>query len=402
MTASASTPVPSLRSFALIGGSEAIARGLTLAVYPLVLYRVWGDAVSVSEIYLAVGLLSLLVTLTVPLLIRHVPRRWVHSAGATLYLLAASLGMFGGRLTALALLCTSLATAVSFVCYNANVLDYVRRDQLSRLETLRLVYSGTGWAAGPFLGVWLLQYWHGAPFVLVAVAAGTMLCLLWLTGMGSAQRKRPTRRGSPNPLRYLGRFLAQPRLVAGWFLAVMRSCGWAVYLVYLGIFAIASGLGDKVGGVAASLASTALFLTPLMLRWMQRRSLRQAVRTGFLASGGFFIAAAVFSAWPWVSIALLLCGAGYLVLLDICGGLPFMMSVKPSERVEMSAVFSTFRDLANVLTPAAVWLVLQVATLPAVFAVGGLGLLAAWAVAGRMHPQLGAPQGQRIRVRRVT
>nr|MBP6815631.1 hypothetical protein [Burkholderiaceae bacterium] len=104
-------------------------------------------------------------------------------------------------------------------------------------------------------------------------------------------------------------------------------------------------------------------------------------------------------AWPWASIALLLLGAYFLVLLDICGGLPFLMSVKPSERNEMSAVYSTFRDVANIITPGIVWLVLQVGPLAAVFAAGGIGLLAAWLVAGRMHPQLGVPAGERLRQR---
>jgi hypothetical protein len=50
---------PTVRTFAAIGGFEAIARGVTLSVYPLTLYRAWGDAVVVSKIYFAVGILSL-------------------------------------------------------------------------------------------------------------------------------------------------------------------------------------------------------------------------------------------------------------------------------------------------------------------------------------------------------
>ena len=393
-----STPAsPSLRAFALIGGFEAIARGVTLSVYPLVLYRAWGDAVVVSQIYFAVGLVSLFTVLTVPLLARHVPRRWLHSLGVLLYLIAAGLGMLGGKVTALALLSAVMGTAIAFVCYNANVLDQVSRDDMGRLETLRLFYAGVGWAIGPFLGVWLLRFWHGAPFLIVAVAALTMLACLWGTRMGSTRLASFTSTASPNPLRYLPRFAAQPRLVGGWFLAVMRSCGWSVYLVYVGIFAIEGGLSERVGGLAASVASCGLFFAPLMLRWMQRRSLRTAVRTGFVFSGGCFIAASLLSTWPWASIVLLVVGAYFLVLLDLCGGLPFLMAVKPSERSEMSAVYSTFRDVANILTPGAVWLVLQAGPLAAVFAVGGAGLLAAWLVAGRLHPQLGVPPGQRPR-----
>jgi hypothetical protein len=65
----------------------------------------------------------------------------------------------------------------------------------------------------------------------------------------------------------------------------------------------------------------------------------------------------------------------------------------------MSAGYATFREGANILTPGAVWLVLHSPSLPAVFAVGGLGLLAAWWVAGRLHPQLGVPGAQRVRRR---
>lgn len=39
---------------------------------------------------------------------------------------------------------------------------------------------------------------------------------------------------------------------------------------------------------------------------------------------------------------MLVTGSLFLVLLDICGGLPFLMSVKPSQRTEMSAVYSSF------------------------------------------------------------
>ena len=152
-----------------------------------------------------------------------------------------------------------------------------------------------------------------------------------------------------------------------------------------------NGLGDQVGGFAMSLANMGLFLAPLMLRWMQRRSVRHAVRTGFLMSACCFTLATVSSPLPWLTVALLILGAYFLVLLDICGGLPFMMSVKPSQRTEMSAVYSSFRDVSGILSPALVWVVLQFTPVAGVFAAAGLALLAAWAVAGQLHPQLGVP-----------
>jgi len=43
------------------------------------------------------------------------------------------------------------------------------------------------------------------------------------------------------------------------------------------------------------------------------------------------------------------------------------------------------------------WLVLLAFPVSAVFAAAGLGMLAAWRVAGRLHPQLGVPGAKRVR-----
>ena len=385
--------------FALIGGIEAVVRGTSLSVYPLVMYRAWGDAATVSKIYFMVGLLSLLAVLTVPTLTRHIPRRWVYTIGVLLYVLSAVLGMVGGKATTAALLCNAMAAATAFVCFNAYVLDNVAKADFSKLESLRLFYGGLGWTIGPVLGVWLLQYWHGAPFVIVGVAALGMLVTFWRLRLGDGRVIAPSRRRSAAPRAYLQRFFSQPRLVAGWFFAVVRSCGWWIYIVYTGIFAVQQGLGEQVGGLATSLAHAGLFLAPLMLRWIQRGSVRHAVRTGFLYCGGCFLLGALFSPWPWATVALLMLGAYFLVLLDICGGLPFLMSVKPSQRTEMSAVYSSFRDVSGILSPGLAWVVLQFSPVAGIFAAGGLALLAAWLVAGRLHPELGVPGRDRIRGR---
>jgi len=391
---------PGIRAFAFISAFDAMVRGTMLSVYPLLMYRAWGDAVVVSQWYLGIGVLSLLTALSVPAMVRHIPRRWVYAMGVGFYVLAALFGIVGGKATTLALLCHAVAMAGIFVCFNAYVLDSIPKTDLGRLESRRLFYGGIGWTVGPVLGVWLLPLWHGAPFVLVAAAALTMLAAFWWTGVSRTPVSMAGRQASPFPLAYLGRFLAQPRLVSGWYFALMRSCGWWVFVVYIGIFAVQQGLGDQVGGTTTSLVSVGAFFAPVMLVWIQRHSVRHAVRTGFLMSGLLFVLATLLSPWPWVAIVLLVLGAYFMVLLDICGGLPFMMSVKPSQRTEMSAVYSTFRDVSGIVGPAVAWVVLQFSPVAGVFAAAGLGLLGAWAVAGKLHPQLGVPAAQRARQRR--
>lgn len=390
-----------VQGFAVLAGVEAVVRGTVLAVFPLLMYRAWGDAALVSQWYLSVGVMSLLTALLVPSLGRYLRRRWVYAVSVSMYLMGAALGAWGGKLTTLALLCHSIGAASAFVCYNAYVLEHVDRGDFGRLESLRMFYGGLGWTLGPLLGVWSMQLWHGAPFVIVAVGALAMLTLIRVMRLGDLRSHVATRQRtvSHHPLAILRRFFAQPRLVAGWFFALMRSCGWWVYFVYVGIYAVQNGLGDQVGGIATSVANAGLFLAPLMLRWIQRHSVRRSLRGAFLLGGACFLTAALLSSWPWPTVLVLVLGTLCLVLLDVCAGLPFMMAVKPSQRTEMSAVYSSFRDFSGILSPALAWVVLQFSPVAGVFAMAGVCLLAGWVVAGYLHPQLGVPGALRPRGR---
>lgn len=392
-------PTPSARGFAVLSALEAMIRGFLVSVYPLAMYRAFGDPALVSELYFVVGVLSLVAGLLVPWLSRFLPRRWMYTAGVGLALVGCGLGVVGGPWIALALLASTIATVAIFVCLNAYVLDYIARAELGRTETLRMFYAAFAWTVGPVTGVSLMHYWEPAPFLLSGLFALVLLVTFWAMRLGNGKLITRARGPAPNPLAYLGRFVAQPRLVAGWLFAVLRSCGWWVYVVYLPIFAVESGLGDQTGGIALSLTNALLFATPFMLRWMQAHSVRSAVRLGFLASGLIFTAAAVLSPFPWAAVVLLMTGSAFLILLDISGGLPFLMAVKPSERTEMSAVYSSFRDVSGIVTPGAAWLVLLAAPLSGIFAVIGSGLLAMWALASRLHPNLGVATPQRAAVR---
>jgi len=384
-------PRPSARGFAILTGTEAIVRGILISVFPIAMYRVFQDSSLVTEVYFAIGVFSMLWGLLVPWLTRYIPRRWLYTSGILTYMASALLVIFGdSHMIAVALMMSMAATVTIFICLNAYVLDYVGNKELGRCETLRMFYSAFAWTAGPAGGVWLMQWWAPAPFILAGTAAFALLVIFWWMRLGNGKQITRARAPTLNPVAYLGRFFAQPRLIAGWLFAVLRSCGWWVYVVYVPVFAIESGLGENVGGTVLSISNGMLFLTPLMLRWAERHSVRHAVRIGFGFSGLAFIVATFVAGWPWLVIGFLMVGSMFLILLDIYGGLPFLMAVRPSERTEMSAVYSSFRDVSSVLTPGAAWLVLLVAPLSGVFAAAGAGLLIAWSIAGRLHPRLGS------------
>jgi MFS family permease len=391
-------PTPGIRGFAILAGIESAARGFLTSVFPIVMYRTFGDAERVSEIYILIGIASFAAALMTPYLSRFVARRWLYTSGAAL-MLASGLGAaFGGPWpTAIGLAGHTVATVVVTVCFNAYVMDYIQRSTLGECETQRLFYSAAAWTIGPYLGIWLMNQWAPAPFVASAAAALVMMAAFWIMRLGNGKVIVRAKRPAANPLAYLPRFMEQPRLVAGWLFAVIRSCGWWVYVVYLPIFAVESGYSDQLGGLIVSVTNGFLFLAPLMLRWTRTANVRRALIVGFAGSGAAFVAATLNAEVPALTIALLMGGALFLVLLDMCAGLPFLMAVKPSERTEMSAVYATFRDVSGLVTPGVARIVLAFGPLVFVFAAAGVGLGLATLIAAKLHPRLGASRAAATR-----
>jgi len=382
-------PTPRVQSFAALAALEAGVRGMLISVMPLEVYRAVGDAAMVSRIYFVVGLVSLVTGLLVPWGTRWLPRRWLLTGGACLYLCGNALAITGGAAAlSIAVALNAMATVTVFVCLNAYVLDHIAREDLGRSETLRMVYSATMWTVGPVAGVWLVDLWRPAPFLLAGAFALALIALFWRLRLGNGKEIQRARGPAANPLAYLGRFAQQPRLIAGWLFAVIRSCGWWVYVVYLPIFCIEAGLGDQVGGIVLSASNALLYGTPLVLAATRATSVRTVVRAAFAGCAILFTAAFLLSGWPWAALAAVVLASAGLVVLDAAGSLPFLMAVKPGERTEMAAVYSSFRDVSGILTPGAAYLVLLVAPVAGVFAACGAAMAGAWWLAGTLHPRL--------------
>lgn len=383
-------PAPSIKGFAAISGFEAVTRGMLISVFPVAVFDALQSASRVSSMYFVIGVLSLLVGLLVPFLNKFIPRRILYVAGAFGYITGSLLAATGTpEFVVLGLLLNTLATVVTFVCFNAYVLDYISRVELGKCETLRMFYSALGWSVGPVLGVMAWKYWAPLPFIVSALSAVFLLGNFLYMRLGNGKLISKAKAPAINPLNYIGRFMAQPRLVAGWLFAVIRSCGWWAYVVYLPIYAVVNGLDEQVGGICLSITNLGLFLSPIMLRFLQATSVRFAVRTGFMVATVMFVLATLVGDYPWATVACLFIGSYFLILLDICGGLPFLMAVKPSERTEMSAIYSSFRDVSGIVTPGIAWIILLAAPISGIFLASGVASLVAWGIAGRLHPRLG-------------
>ena len=381
---------PGVHNFALLATFEATARSVLISVYPILMYRSLGSAKAVSEAYFMIGLTALAVAMATPWFGRFIPRRYLYSFGAVLMLCGNGIAAAGGLdWIAAAVLVNAAALVILTICVSAYLMDYIERTAMGKNETLRLLYSGTAWSIGPFLGVWLMDRHPLAPFF---ISSGAVVCLLayfWYLRLGDGKVIAKAIRPPANPLAFLPRFFAQPLLLAGWTFAVMRSVGWAIFMIYLPIFAIEAGMSGQIGGISMSIANAFLFLTPFMLSYLHATSVRAMIFGGFAGAGMLFILAMLASSQPPLAILLLVGATIFLVSLDVSGALPFLMSVKPSERSEMAAIYATFRDVSGVVSPAFARLILGFAPLPAVFGACGAALLACALVARQLHPRLG-------------
>ena len=381
---------PGVHNFALLSAFEATARASLISIFPVLMYRSLGDAKVVSEVYLGIGLLSMVFALLTPMIGRVVPRRWLYSFASLTMLFGIIVGGFGDiSLIPLAVALNAIALIILTVCHSAYLMDYIERTSMGRNETLRLLYSGLPWTVGPYLGVWLMDRQPLAPFILAGSASLCQLGYFWYLRMGDGKAIARALRPPVNPVAYMPRFFRQPLLLAGWFFAAIRSAGWNIYIVYVPIFAIEAGMTEQIGGLTLSISNAFLFVTPLMLRMLTHAGVRLMIAGGFVFSGLLFVVAMFAAPVPYLAILLLLAATFFLVSLDVTAGLPFLMSVKPSERAEMAAIYATFRDVSGVISPAMARAVLVFAPLPAVFGVCGLSLLACGLLARKLHPRLG-------------
>jgi len=378
-----SVTTPGAMVFAILFALESLARATLWTIVPLQAYELLQDELHVSQLNLGVSVASLAGGLTVPLLIRRLRRRWVYSLGICLTMVAGILlatgtltGQIGGMV---ARAIGGAATNISLMLY---VMDYIRRRDLVHSEPLRMLFSAAAWAAGPFLGVFLnKQLGRGAGEVVTVASALLLLGYFWYLRIQDNPAVAAATQPPPNPIASIRRFLAQPRLLLAWFIPFGRSCWWTMFSVYPPIYMVQAMGGDRGGLWGAAIVSAGnalLFGAPLAGRLARRVGIRLPIIGAFVGLGLTTSAAGLFYAWPLAVIACLLAAAVGAVILDAIGGIPFMRSVRPFERPQMTSVYRTYIDLSD-LVPAAVFsLLLSYFDLRAVFlATGSFALFAA-------------------------
>ena len=374
---------PGAAVFAIMFALESLSRSTLAALIPLQAYAILKEARNVSLAYFCVSITGFCASFVIPLLIRRFRRRWVYTAGVVMLILCAgalATATLTGQIVAMVL--RSLAAASLNITLSLYTLDYIRKRDLVRSEPFKAMMSAASWTMGPALGVYLYsEVGHGTAELLSAAAAATLLCYFWYLRMQENPAVAAATRPAPNPFRNVRRFVLQPRLRLGWFIAFSRSCWWSMFFVYPSIYMVQSGKGELAGASLLSLGNAVLFGAAYIGKLARTRGIRRFIIAAFIGAGSLTILAALAYPWPWIVAGLLLGGALNVMMLDGLGNIPFLRAVRPFERPQMATVFRTYIDLSDLLPAALYSLLLTFFDIRAVFFAAGLWMLVSAAVA---------------------
>jgi MFS family permease len=383
-------PKPTALAFALLFAIESLARASVATVISVQAYDLLNSSQQVSILFTAVGVASLVGTLVVPLVIGWTARRFVYTFGALCLIIAAATFMANTLASQTAgMLIRVFGAACLNITTSLYILDHIKRHDLVRAEPMRLAFSTFSWTIGPALGVWLYTgYGVWAPHLFSAAWSLILLALFWYLRLSESKVIQPARIKPGNPLRNIRRFCAQPRLRLAWLIAFGRSCFWSVFFIYSPLLMITSGLGKEAGGILVSAGNAVLILAMMFGKLSVRFSVRRVIGLAFAAIGLTTIAAGLAGiTYPYFAAAMLLAAAIGATAVDGVGGLPFLRAVRFHERAEMTGVYRTYVDIAELIPTFIYSLLLLFLPLGSVFIAMGLWALVCGAVAWHYLPR---------------
>ena len=365
-------------SFAAFFFLQNLPRGMLLTVIPLQAYDLMGNAQDTSTLLFAVAIGGILAALTLPAFIKRIGLYPSYLLSCAAMVVSAALMMSTQLwIFSAGLFCHAFAIAAAEVTLSLYVMGRIARSQMTSFEPLRVFANVSALTVGPFMGVYFeSQILHELPFISCIVFM--LATVLSFRRLGLQRTVIPASKSdSVNPLKYLPRYLQQPRLRLAYGLVLARSCWWTMFIIYVPIYAQQSGLGELTGAALVSIG-TAWTLSVPFWGWVARQyGVRRLMFLGFSLSGGLTTLVYLAIDVPTIaSVLLVVCALG-ATMLDGVGNVLFFRAVRAAERSEMTAVFVTYRDTGQLLTPGLYALLLSYFALPVVFATAAMWMFVA-------------------------
>jgi MFS family permease len=386
----AAPPKRGALAFAALFAVESFSRALIATVVSVQAHDLLMTSQRVSVLFTCVSVAVLVSTLTLPMLFRYVPRRWIYTAGVVGLILASLAfathtlpGQVGGMYL------RNIGAATLNIALALYILDHIRKADLVRSEPMRLAFSTVSWTIGPFLGVWLYEtYGPWAPQLLCIATCCLVIIVFWYLRLNDHPVIKAATSTPQNPLVNVGRFVSQPRLRLAWIIAFGRSCFWTTFFVYGSLLMIEGNLGKEASGLLISLSQLALCTAYLFGKLSERIGVRKVIVWAYgVAALAMIGAGYAGTGAPVLAAFFLLIGAVANSGLDGVGGIPYLRSVRAHERAQMTGVYRSYVDLSDLLPSLIYSFVLLAFPLGSVFYILGTWLAIVGLVAWRYLPR---------------
>ena len=352
-------------------GASGFARLFIQAVVPLKALSILGQPAQVSLAYFLAGASSLCASICLPHLASAAPRHVVALCGAISGLVGLTCLATGSQtLFAVGLTLQAVSVTLIEIVISMYALDNLRRTDFGHYEPVRLFFGGTAFVVAPMCGILSEELHPIAPFALSALA----LVIVGLLALGARRLKTHKQARLPNPLQLIQRFFSQPRMALAYVLATGRSAWWTMFFIFAPMYVVTHGY-SKVTATAVVTISMCFLLTVPLWGWVARRvGMRRMLPVGFGLCAVFSALAGILTT-PLLAIICLLLASNVLGALDGVGNAFFLRAVRPLQRVQMAAVFQTFRDVGTAGPQLAFAGILIYGGIGSVFVVSAIGMV---------------------------
>jgi MFS family permease len=128
----------------------------------------------------------------------------------------------------------------------------------------------------------------------------------------------------------------------------------------------------------------------------RRHGVRRLLIVGYAVCGAITMTVAAASGLPWLIAALIVAAAFSAGAVEGAGNVPFLRAVRPRKRAEMLTVYSTYRGVSSIVTPATFAAILHIFALPSVFFVAGAIMVSLSALSRYIPRRLGQDARQSL------
>lgn len=357
---------------------EGLSRAVLVGVIPLIAFEALGSKEQVAHIYLLAAIFTLFITLNFNRLEKLLQRRWVLTLGG-IFLILSSLFIYAGSgwVFALGVGLRSAAASIFTICISLYVMDFIEKMEFARTESRRMLYNGVAWLIGPLAGIWLWDHAFAfSPFLISIIAALVMLAYFWHLRLGDnpvITAAKP--RKAIHPLVLLPHFFKQKFLRISYLITLSRAIFWVLLYVYGPIYVVEAGLPKWVGAALLSLGCAMLFFSHWVRALAERFHTKNVLIFGLCVCGGSLLALGFLGDSQKIGVLFWWTGAWGASMVDVLGNIPFMRTVKAYERTEMTMVFSTWREMSELITPLLIAIILLILPFYTVYYLFGIFLL---------------------------